>query len=107
MITCFLLFASITAIILAYLSVLCWLQNTPISVLFSPLAYQQLTSQFLLADIHLISFILPDLLVCLLVLQCAGKYTVNADLETSGGQELAVKTGDRVQLVKQGDDGQW
>lgn len=39
--------------------------------------------------------------------QCAGKYTVKADLETSGGQELAVKSGDRVQLVKQGDDGQW
>ncbi|XP_075870691.1 guanine nucleotide exchange factor DBS isoform X4 [Nelusetta ayraudi] len=38
---------------------------------------------------------------------CAGKYTVKADLETGGGQELAVKSGDRVQLVKQGDDGQW
>lgn len=41
------------------------------------------------------------------VSQCAGKYMVKADLETGGGQELAVKSGDRVQLVKQGDDGQW
>lgn len=41
------------------------------------------------------------------VWQCAGKYTVKADFETGGGQELAVKSGDRLQLVKQGDDGQW
>lgn len=45
--------------------------------------------------------------IYLLALQCAGKYTVKADLETGSGQELTVKSGDRVQLVKQGDDGQW
>lgn len=39
--------------------------------------------------------------------QCAGKYTVMADFEKSGAQELSVKSGDMVQLVKEGDDGQW
>ncbi|XP_062288164.1 guanine nucleotide exchange factor DBS [Scomber scombrus] len=38
---------------------------------------------------------------------CAGKYTVMADYEKSGDQELSVKSGDMVQLVKEGDDGQW
>ncbi|XP_059198732.1 guanine nucleotide exchange factor DBS [Centropristis striata] len=37
----------------------------------------------------------------------AGKYTVMADYEKSGAQELSVKSGDMVQLVKEGDDGQW
>lgn len=39
--------------------------------------------------------------------QCAGKYTVKADYEKGGAQELSVKSGDMVQLVRQGDDGQW
>lgn len=39
--------------------------------------------------------------------QCAGKYTVMADYEKGGVQELSVKSGDMVQLVKEGDDGQW
>uniref|UniRef100_A0A667ZRY6 MCF.2 cell line derived transforming sequence like n=1 Tax=Myripristis murdjan TaxID=586833 RepID=A0A667ZRY6_9TELE len=38
---------------------------------------------------------------------CAGKYTVVADYERGGAQELSVKSGDMVQLVKEGDDGQW
>ncbi|XP_070693844.1 guanine nucleotide exchange factor DBS [Pempheris klunzingeri] len=38
---------------------------------------------------------------------CAGKYTVMADYEKDGTQELSVKSGDMVQLVKEGDDGQW
>ncbi|KAM9344031.1 guanine nucleotide exchange factor DBS [Pholidichthys leucotaenia] len=38
---------------------------------------------------------------------CAGKYTVTADYEKGGAQELSVKTGDVVQLVKEGHDGQW
>lgn len=38
---------------------------------------------------------------------CAGKYTVMADYEKGGAQELSVKIGDMVQLVKEGDDGQW
>ncbi|XP_071334073.1 guanine nucleotide exchange factor DBS isoform X5 [Trachinotus anak] len=38
---------------------------------------------------------------------CAGKYTVMADYEKSNAQELSVKNGDMVQLVKEGDDGQW
>ncbi|XP_034741313.1 guanine nucleotide exchange factor DBS isoform X6 [Etheostoma cragini] len=37
---------------------------------------------------------------------CAGKYTVMADYEM-GAQELSMKSGDMVQLVKEGDDGQW
>ncbi|KAM3607447.1 uncharacterized protein V6R79_007932 [Siganus canaliculatus] len=37
----------------------------------------------------------------------AGKYTVMADYEKAGAQELTVKSGDMVQLVKEGDDGQW
>ncbi|XP_035249550.1 guanine nucleotide exchange factor DBS isoform X1 [Anguilla anguilla] len=37
-----------------------------------------------------------------------GKYTVVADYERGGGpQELAVKSGDTVQLIKEGEDGQW
>ncbi|XP_008300128.1 guanine nucleotide exchange factor DBS-like [Stegastes partitus] len=36
---------------------------------------------------------------------CAGKYTVLADYEKD--QELSVKSGDLVQLVKEGDDAQW
>ncbi|XP_056245224.1 guanine nucleotide exchange factor DBS isoform X3 [Seriola aureovittata] len=38
---------------------------------------------------------------------CAGKYTVIADYEKGNAQELSVKNGDIVQLVKEGDDGQW
>ncbi|KAM7407169.1 hypothetical protein PAMA_003075 [Pampus argenteus] len=38
---------------------------------------------------------------------CAGKYTVMADYEKGGAQEFSVKSGDMVQLVKEGDDGQW
>ncbi|XP_030284686.1 guanine nucleotide exchange factor DBS isoform X2 [Sparus aurata] len=38
---------------------------------------------------------------------CAGKYTVMADYEKGSAQELSVKSGDMVQLVKEGDDGQW
>uniref|UniRef100_A0A1A8JQW3 MCF.2 cell line derived transforming sequence-like n=1 Tax=Nothobranchius kuhntae TaxID=321403 RepID=A0A1A8JQW3_NOTKU len=38
---------------------------------------------------------------------CAGKYTMMADLEVEGLQELSVKSGDTVQLVKEGDDGRW
>lgn len=38
--------------------------------------------------------------------QCAGKYTVKADYE-AGAQELAVKSGETVELIKQEDDGQW
>ncbi|XP_049903966.1 guanine nucleotide exchange factor DBS isoform X4 [Epinephelus moara] len=37
----------------------------------------------------------------------AGKYTVMADYEKGGAQDLSVKSGDMVQLVKEGDDGQW
>ncbi|XP_040913774.1 guanine nucleotide exchange factor DBS [Toxotes jaculatrix] len=37
----------------------------------------------------------------------AGKYTVMADYEKGSAQELSVKSGDRVQLVKEEDDGQW
>ncbi|XP_034429330.1 guanine nucleotide exchange factor DBS-like isoform X3 [Hippoglossus hippoglossus] len=37
----------------------------------------------------------------------AGKYTVTVDYENGGAQELPVKSGDMVELVKEGDDGQW
>ncbi|XP_049450407.1 guanine nucleotide exchange factor DBS isoform X12 [Epinephelus fuscoguttatus] len=37
----------------------------------------------------------------------AGKYTVMADYEKGGAQDFSVKSGDMVQLVKEGDDGQW
>ncbi|CAL8369803.1 unnamed protein product [Arctogadus glacialis] len=37
----------------------------------------------------------------------AGKYTVVADCERPGAQELAVASGDTAQLVKEGEDGQW
>ncbi|KAM6945478.1 guanine nucleotide exchange factor DBS [Aplochiton taeniatus] len=36
-----------------------------------------------------------------------GKYTVVADCANSGPQELSVKSGDMVQLIKEGEDGQW
>ncbi|XP_029924697.1 guanine nucleotide exchange factor DBS isoform X1 [Myripristis murdjan] len=36
-----------------------------------------------------------------------GKYTVVADCEKAGPQELSVKSGDMVQLIKEGEDGQW
>ncbi|XP_077368397.1 guanine nucleotide exchange factor DBS isoform X3 [Festucalex cinctus] len=36
-----------------------------------------------------------------------GKYTVVADSEKAGPQELSVKSGDVVQLVREGEDGQW
>ncbi|XP_036065547.1 guanine nucleotide exchange factor DBS isoform X3 [Oryzias melastigma] len=38
---------------------------------------------------------------------CAGKYTVLVDYEKGGAEELSVKSGDSVELVKEGDDGQW
>ncbi|XP_068185930.1 guanine nucleotide exchange factor DBS isoform X3 [Antennarius striatus] len=38
---------------------------------------------------------------------CAGKYTATADSERSGDQELSVKSGDVVQLVKEEGDGHW
>ncbi|KAG7258530.1 hypothetical protein CRUP_006423 [Coryphaenoides rupestris] len=37
----------------------------------------------------------------------AGRYTVVSDCEASGGPDLSVRTGDPVQLVKEGGDGQW
>ncbi|KAA0721929.1 Guanine nucleotide exchange factor DBS [Triplophysa tibetana] len=36
-----------------------------------------------------------------------GSYVVVADYEKSGAQELTVKSGDTVQLVREGDDGRW
>lgn len=39
--------------------------------------------------------------------QCVGKYTVMADYENGGAQELSLKSGEMVQLVKEGDDGLW
>ncbi|KAK7165909.1 hypothetical protein R3I93_005864 [Phoxinus phoxinus] len=36
-----------------------------------------------------------------------GKYVVVADHEKSGPQELTVKSGDTVELVREGDDGRW
>uniref|UniRef100_A0A674NC17 MCF.2 cell line derived transforming sequence like n=1 Tax=Takifugu rubripes TaxID=31033 RepID=A0A674NC17_TAKRU len=36
-----------------------------------------------------------------------GKYTVMADYEKAGPQELSVKSGDVVQLIREGEDGQW
>lgn len=43
----------------------------------------------------------------LFALQCAGKYTVKADYEKAGAQELMVRSGEMVELIKQEDDGQW
>lgn len=39
--------------------------------------------------------------------QCAGKYTVTGDYENADAQELSVKSGDVVRLVKEEDDGHW
>ncbi|XP_073351614.1 guanine nucleotide exchange factor DBS isoform X2 [Pagrus major] len=36
-----------------------------------------------------------------------GKYTVVTDCEKAGPQELSVKSGDMVQLIREGEDGQW
>lgn len=36
-----------------------------------------------------------------------GKYTVLSDCEKTGPQELSVKSGDTVQLIREGDDGLW
>ncbi|CAN9498186.1 unnamed protein product [Ophioblennius macclurei] len=36
-----------------------------------------------------------------------GKYTVVADCEKAGPQELSVKSGDVVQLIREGEDGRW
>ncbi|XP_072254041.1 guanine nucleotide exchange factor DBS isoform X1 [Leuresthes tenuis] len=36
-----------------------------------------------------------------------GKYTVVADCEKAGSQELSVKSGDMVQLIREGEEGQW
>ncbi|XP_077946310.1 guanine nucleotide exchange factor DBS isoform X7 [Gasterosteus aculeatus] len=38
---------------------------------------------------------------------CAGKYTVTGDYENADAQELSVKSGDVVRLVKEEDDGHW
>ncbi|XP_029558698.1 guanine nucleotide exchange factor DBS isoform X5 [Salmo trutta] len=38
---------------------------------------------------------------------CAGKYRVVSDYEKGEGQDLSVKSGETVQLIKEGDDGQW
>ncbi|XP_054642993.1 guanine nucleotide exchange factor DBS isoform X1 [Dunckerocampus dactyliophorus] len=38
---------------------------------------------------------------------CAGKYTATGDYEKASTQDVAVKSGDVVQLVKEGEDGQW
>ncbi|TRY92653.1 hypothetical protein DNTS_007701 [Danionella cerebrum] len=40
-------------------------------------------------------------------LQCPGRYIVVADHERSGAQELTVRSGDTVQLLREGDDGRW
>ncbi|XP_034073172.1 guanine nucleotide exchange factor DBS isoform X3 [Gymnodraco acuticeps] len=37
----------------------------------------------------------------------AGKYTVFADCEKAGPQELSVKSGDMVQLIREGEEEQW
>ncbi|KAM4560134.1 guanine nucleotide exchange factor DBS isoform 2-T2 [Odontesthes bonariensis] len=36
-----------------------------------------------------------------------GKYNVVADCEKAGPQELSVKSGDMVQLIREGEEGQW
>ncbi|XP_044043814.1 guanine nucleotide exchange factor DBS isoform X4 [Siniperca chuatsi] len=36
-----------------------------------------------------------------------GKYTVVTDCEKAGPQELSVKSGDMVQLIREGEEGQW
>lgn len=36
-----------------------------------------------------------------------GKYTVVADCEKAGPQELSVKSGDVVQLIREAEEGQW
>uniref|UniRef100_A0A8D2ZGR6 MCF.2 cell line derived transforming sequence like n=1 Tax=Scophthalmus maximus TaxID=52904 RepID=A0A8D2ZGR6_SCOMX len=38
---------------------------------------------------------------------CAGKYTVMVDYKKTGAHELSLKSGEVVQLVKEGDDGRW
>ncbi|MEQ2193726.1 hypothetical protein XENOCAPTIV_011428 [Xenoophorus captivus] len=40
-------------------------------------------------------------------LKAPGKYTVVADCEKAGPQELSVKSGDMVQLIREGEEGQW
>lgn len=44
---------------------------------------------------------------CACCAQRAGKYTVKADYEKAGTQELTVKSGEMLELIKQEDDGQW
>lgn len=44
---------------------------------------------------------------CACCAQRAGKYTVKADYEKAGTQELTVKSGETLELIKQEDDGQW
>ena len=39
--------------------------------------------------------------------QAPGRYTVVADYEKGGAQELCVKSGDMVQLIREGEDSQW
>ncbi|XP_068428330.1 guanine nucleotide exchange factor DBS isoform X5 [Clinocottus analis] len=38
---------------------------------------------------------------------CAGKYRVTADYEKDDAQQLSVKSGELVQLVREADDGRW
>lgn len=51
--------------------------------------------------------LLPTLFGDPLTLQAPGKYTVVTDCEKAGPQELSVKSGDMVQLIREGEDGQW
>lgn len=39
--------------------------------------------------------------------QAPGKYTVVADCERAGPQELSVRSGDVVQLIREAEEGQW
>jgi len=39
--------------------------------------------------------------------QAPGTYTVVADCEKAGPQELSVTSGDMVQLIREGEEGQW
>lgn len=68
-----------------------------VSPSWRPAAHQR----FRLAPFNLVFFFL------LSPLQAPGKYTVVADCEKAGPQELSVKSGDMVQLIKEGEEGQW
>ncbi|CAL9690013.1 unnamed protein product [Knipowitschia caucasica] len=38
---------------------------------------------------------------------CVGKYMVNIDIEGEGSEDVSVKSGDMVQLVREGENNQW